>query len=206
MRTIRNVIQILFLSLFFIVIINGNMMLWLGIFIVSLLSAFVFGRFYCGYICPMSTVMQIAGKISKKLNWQSKQVPKLLKSSVLPWIVLVIMILTMILSKKVFHQEVPILIILMVISVLVTLRFEKWVFHNYICPYGVLLSLMGKHAKINTKVDHSLCIGCKKCEAVCPSKAINVTIDNKKASINTSLCHQCQTCSLICPKDAIHYR
>ena len=206
MRNARNVIQVLFLSLFFIIILNGNMILWLGIFVVSLVSAFVFGRFYCGYICPMHTVMGITGKLSKKLNWQSKKVPKVLKTRALPWIVLAIMLITMVLSKMVLHREVPVLIILMILSVLVTLRFEEWVFHNHICPYGALLSITGKHAKFNTEVNQSLCIGCKKCEKVCPSQAIKVNTETKKASTNPTVCHQCQSCILICPEDAIHYR
>lgn len=47
----------LFLSAFLFVLANGRMMLWLGLFGVSLLAALVFGRIYCGYVCPMNTVM-----------------------------------------------------------------------------------------------------------------------------------------------------
>ncbi|PKM70481.1 MAG: hypothetical protein CVU93_01865 [Firmicutes bacterium HGW-Firmicutes-18] len=206
MRIARNIIQILFFGLFIMIVLNGNMVLWLGIFVLSLLAAALFGRFYCGYICPMNLMMGITGKISKKLKWQTKKVPKFLESKALPWIVLAMMVGSMVLSKRVLHRELPILIILMVLSVLVTLRYEEWVFHNRICPYGALLSLTGQRAKFSTKVDHSLCIGCKKCETVCPSQSIAVNKETKKASVDSSTCHQCQKCTAVCPVDAIRYR
>lgn len=181
------------------------MFIWLGLFLVSLFSATIFGRFYCGYICPMNTVMGATGKLSKKLNWRTKSVPKVLQSKYLPWIVLILMVVTMVLSKKVFHQEVPILILLMTVSILVTLRYEEWVFHNHICPYGALLSVTGRGARFSTKVEQDLCIGCKKCETVCPSKAISVDRLTKVAQIDQSTCHQCQACTMVCPKNAIHY-
>ncbi|HBH12450.1 MAG TPA: hypothetical protein DDX29_04915 [Clostridiales bacterium] len=206
MKIARVLIQIIFFGIFLVVIKNDNMVLWLGIFVLSLLGAALFGRFYCGYICPMNLLMGITGKISKKLKWQTEKVPKFLNSKALPWIVLAMMVGSMVLSKRVLHRELPILIILMVLSVLVTLRYDEWVFHNRICPYGALLSLTGKHAKFSTKVDCNLCIGCEKCETVCPSKAIKVDVYIKKASVDSSICHQCQACTEVCHVDAIKYR
>lgn len=205
MKKYRKLIQFAFLLIFFFIISKGNMFIWLGLFLISLIGATIFGRFYCGYICPMNTVMGATGILSKKLNCRTKSVPKVLRSKYLPWIVLLLMIGTMVLSKKVFHQEVPILILLMAVSILVTLRYEEWVFHNHICPYGALLSLTGRWAKFSTKVEPNLCIGCKKCETVCPSKAISVNSETKVAQIDPSTCHQCQACTLVCPKNAILY-
>jgi len=206
MKNIRIMTQIIFLIFFSFVIVNGNMVLWLGIFLLSLLGAAVFGRFYCGYICPMNTVMGVTAKLAKRLNWQTKSVPKVLKSKILPWIVLVLMIATMIVSKRVLQLELPILMILMALSILVTLRYEEYVFHNHVCPYGALLSLTGKGAKFSTKVDISKCIGCKKCEKVCPSMAVIVEDQTKVAKIDSALCHQCQACALVCPTKAIRYK
>jgi len=206
MKRIRILIQIVFFITFLLVIVNGNMVLWLGIFMVSLLGATVFGRFYCGYICPMNTAMGVTGKLAKRLNWQTKSVPKALKSQLLPWIVLILMIATMIASKRVLQLELPILLILMALSIVITLRYEEWVFHNHVCPYGALLSLTGKGARFSTNVDASLCIGCKKCEKVCPSMAVKVDHTSKRAKIDLALCHQCQACTLVCPTKAISYK
>jgi len=206
MKKIRKSVQLAFLVLFLFVIAKGNMFIWLGLFLISLIGARLFGRFYCGYICPMNTVMGVTSKFSKKLNWQTNNVPKFLKTRWLPWLVLLLMVISMILAKKILKQELPILIILMVISVVVTFRYEKWVFHNHFCPYGALLSLTGKRARFSTEVDSSLCIGCKKCESICPSKSIVVDDGNKVAQIDKATCHQCQKCTSICPVNAIHYK
>ena len=58
---------------------------------------------------------------------------------------------------------------------------------------------------VNGKVDKDACVGCKLCEKACPSNAIVVSSEDKKAVINTALCHQCIKCQQVCPKDAIHY-
>lgn len=206
MRRMRTAIQVFFLILFFAVIFNGSMMLWLGLFVISLIGAFVFGRFYCGYVCPMNTLMRGTETLSRKLGWQTKRVPRFLQGGALPWVFLVVMVVTMITSRNLLHKEIPVLLILMGLSVIVTLKYEPWVFHNHLCPYGALLRLTGRHAFRSTRVDPAACIGCKRCVTVCPSKAIDVSSENRKAVIDPSLCHQCQEiCSHVCPKDAIHY-
>jgi len=68
------------------------------------------------------------------------------------------------------------------------------------------------------EVNPDKCIGCGKCEEVCPYKAIeliestkefeDVSIILKKSSINSALCKGCGTCAATCPVGAImvkHY-
>ena len=181
------------------------MFLWLAIFGVSLIAAIFFGRIYCGYACPMNTVMIPIEWISKKLKIQTQETPKWLKKGILPWFALGISVVIMILSKRALHINLPILLVWLAISILVTLRYKPEVFHNYICPFGVLQKLFGRFALLSKTVDEKECIGCKKCEKVCPSLAIAVNGDSKKAVISTKLCHQCTNCTDICPEGAIKY-
>jgi len=51
-------------------------------------------------------------------------------------------------------------------------------------------------------VDQELCIGCGKCEEVCPYGAIEVIDGN--AVIDPNLCHLCMRCVEECPKGAIY--
>ena len=69
MKYIIATVRILFLALFLFLVAKGKMMLWLALFGVSLIAAVIFGRVYCGYVCPMNTVMVPAEWISKKLHW-----------------------------------------------------------------------------------------------------------------------------------------
>ena len=205
MKWIVNVVRVLFLGLFLYLVPTGNMFLWLAIFGVSLIAAIFFGRIYCGYVCPMNTVMIPIEWISKKLKIQTLETPKWLKKGVVPWFALGISVVIMILSKKALHINLPILLIWLAISILVTLRYKPEVFHNYICPFGVIQKLFGRFALLSKKVDENACIGCKKCEKVCPSLAIAVNGDNKKAVITTKLCHQCTNCTDVCLASAINY-
>ena len=199
-------IRYLFLGVFIFVLIKKVPMLWLGLFVLSVLAAIFFGRIFCGWICPMNTLMIITESIRTKLKFKPRTSPKWLKNGWLAWVLLVVSILMMILSKKIFHFEVPILLYLLILSVLVTLIYKPEVFHNQLCPFGALLCLTGRVAFFSRKVNFEKCNGCKLCEKTCPSEAIVVSPLKKKAEINRKFCHQCFNCELICPQKAISYR
>ncbi len=206
MKWIVTIIRVLFLGLFVYLIVTGNMLLWLALFAVSLIAALFFGRVYCGYVCPMHTLMVPTEWLSKKLKLQTNNKPKWLKNGVFAWVFLIVSAAAMLLSQKLLHINLPILPIWLVISMLMTLRYKPEVFHNLICPFGALQKAIGKFAIFTKQVDKTACIGCKKCEKACPSTAIRVDIGDKKAEISSKLCHQCTNCADVCPVSAIHYK
>lgn len=205
MKYITTIIRILFLALFLFLLVNGKVLLWLALFAVSLIAALIFGRVYCGYVCPMNTLMIPVEWLSKKIKLQTSKTPKWLKNGYFAWITLIISIAAMLLSKGFLHANLPILPFWLVMSILITLRYKPAVFHNLICPFGALQRTFGRFARLSEKVDKDVCIGCKLCEKVCPSNAIVVSSKDKKAVISSALCHQCTNCRQVCPKDAIHY-
>ena len=206
MKHLGTIVRILFLALFFVLLLNGKVMLWLVLFVISLFAALLFGRIYCGYACPMNTLMLPVEWISKKFKIQTKSTPKWLKNGYFTWIALVVSIAVMLLSKRLFQINLPILPFWLAVSVIVTLRYKPVVFHNLICPFGALQRTFGRFSRRSKSVDHDACIGCKLCEKACPSHAIKVLEDTIKAVINRTLCHQCTKCQEVCPKSAIHYK
>jgi len=205
-RYITNIIRILFLALFLFLLASGKTMFWLILFGVSLIAALFFGRIYCGYVCPMNTVMIPTEWLSKKLKIQTAKTPKWLKNGYFTWITLVVSIAVMLLSKRLFQVNLPVLPFWLVVSVLVTLRYKPAVFHNLLCPFGALQKVAGRFARLSERVNKTACTGCKQCEKVCPSNAVAVSEQDHKAGVDSSLCLQCANCRRVCPRDAIHYR
>lgn len=205
MKHIGTVIRIIFFALFLVLMQKGKMMLWLGIYGASLLLALIFGRIYCGYVCPMNTLMIPAEWVSKRLKIQTDKTPKWLQSGKIAWVAMFASIALMLFARRVLKQNIPILIIWLLVSVAVTLRYKPSVFHNLLCPFGPLQEIFGKFAIFSERVIPAGCIGCKKCEKVCPTEAILVNSNDKKAYIETSMCLQCTNCAQICPTDTICY-
>src|SRR5690554_6581995 len=205
MKHVINLVRLLFLGVFILLLVSGKNMLWFGIFGLSLLLALGLGRIYCSYACPMNTLMNPTDWLAKKLNIKTNKTPKWLGSGKLGWVFLIASIGLMIFSQRVLQKNIPILLIWIVVSILVTIRYKPAVFHNLICPFGVLQRTFGRFAYVSERVDKDNCIGCKKCEPVCPSTSIVVDELDKKAEIETSLCFQCTNCVQVCPTDCISY-
>lgn len=204
MKTAITAVRILFFGVFIWLVLKGKMMIWLGIFGITLLMAPFYGRLFCGWICPMNTVMIPTEWVSKHFRLQTKEIPQWLKSPMLPWMMLGATITLMIVFKKT-GIDTPILLYMLLLSIAVTLRYKPEVFHNSLCPFGLLQSLGGQYARRSERVNTGLCNGCKRCERVCHSNAVAVLSEIRKAEIAPKLCHQCFNCQLECPKGAIAY-
>lgn len=206
-KSIITLVRILFLVLFTLTIISGKMILWLVLFGVSLPLALIWGRLYCGYACPMNTVMIVSDKIAKKMggNATRRDVPRWLSSRFLPWVLLAISIITLLLGRRVLKTNIPLLPAFVFLSFIITLFYKPEVFHNYICPFGAMQNVFGRFALRSQTVNAASCIGCKKCEEVCPSLAVKVSSDTRRASIYPGDCLQCQNCTQVCPTKAIAF-
>ena len=198
-------VRVLFLGLFIFLILKGKMILWLALYGVSLIVAIFAGRVYCGYVCPMNTLMIPVNWLSNKMKLQSKKIPKFLGNGYFSWISLLVSLVSMVIAKKVFQKNIPVLFIWLAISVLVTFFLKPEVFHKLICPFGPLQKIFGKKAIYSEKVDSESCIACMKCQKVCTAGSIEAGAD-KKAVIDSKLCLQCAECARVCPTDDISYR
>ncbi len=179
----------------------------IGIAVIGLLTmlalSFLFGRFYCGYLCPVGAVQEL-GYLTPvpKLRLGSKIMPYLFR-----WAFFFVFIgAGIILSQSIlalFGIRDFFLLILstgfFVFLVLIGLSFFLYrPFCRFFCPFGALVSVpaMGSRYKIRRT---AACIECKKCEKACPTN--EAKRDDLKAE-----CYLCHRCLDVCPVDgALEY-
>ena len=82
---------------------NGKYVPMVALFGASLIAAIFFGRVYCGYACPMNTVMTPIEWLSTRMHLQTSSTPNWLKKGILPWVALGISVIVIILSKRILH-------------------------------------------------------------------------------------------------------
>ncbi len=81
-RVWRALSQAFFAVLFFVLVASGRIQLWMGIFLLSVVLAAFFGRFYCGWICPVNTLMNLVTRVKRRLRIKDLAVPESVKKPV----------------------------------------------------------------------------------------------------------------------------
>jgi len=70
------------------------------------------------------------------------------------------------------------------------------------CPIGTMLGCLHSQTLMHIAIDPDKCIGCMKCEVVCPSRCIKV----EQRFVDNSRCVRCFDCIDVCPNSAIRYQ
>jgi len=74
--------QAVFVVVFFVLTAAGKIQLWMGVFFLSVILTVLFGQFYCGWICPINTLMNLVTRIKRGLHIKSLSVPGFVKKLV----------------------------------------------------------------------------------------------------------------------------
>ena len=83
------------------------------------------------------------------------------------------------------------------LAILLGAVFISRCFCRYLCPLGAVYALFNRFALYQMHVDHARCIGCGKCDPVCP-----MALDVRK-EITGGECIRCGRCKAVCPAKAI---
>lgn len=191
----------------------------LVIFLVILLTAWIFRRSLCSWICPLGTLSEYLGKLGKKVMGRNFNIPK--------WLDFIFLALKYVLFFYIIKQflllpseyavqfmQLPYYTIsdvkmfelflnlsikgFAIIGVLMALSFLfKNFWCRYLCPYGALTGLLGIVSPIILKKNNETCISCGLCNKACPSK---VNVQDKKHVVLTTECTGCTSCVSVCPK------
>ena len=178
----------------------------------------VFGRFFCGWICPATLLYELntglAALLRKAgLNTGNKRFDRRLKYAVL----LLGVIISAITGSVVFAAFYPPVLIgreiyyaialtgfgAGAVFFLLTLLFDLLVarrgFCRYVCPGGALYSLIGRFRLLRIRRIVESCNDCAKCNAVC-----EFGLDPLHDHFGQE-CNNCTACIAICPTDAMTF-
>lgn len=190
------------------------------ILVMILITAFVFKKGFCSWVCPVGFISELVGDIADKL-WGRRLVPprwldyplRSLKYIILGffiWAVILAMtpesarafiysdynIVTDILMLR-FFTDITMLS-LGIITALFLLSFVIRAFWcRYLCPYGALLGLIGLVSPTRIRRDANSCIDCSSCATACPSF---IKVD-KITEVVSDECTGCMACVDACPVD-----
>jgi len=170
------------------------------------LAALVLGRVFCGWICPMNTVFELAARLkASKVRGGG--------NGWMPYGVLILfLLLAFITGLPLFTMISPIGILsraiafgagleLIFIAALIALEwfYDRKAWCRNICPAGALYGLLGKWRMLTVAVDHSNCRACRKCYDAC---TMRVTVGGS-AWLDRLTCTNCGDCVAACPEKAV---
>lgn len=195
--------QIISLALFVFLVLSGKAQVWVGVFVASVVAAPILGRAYCGWICPIHTGMRGVTRLKRKLRIRSARIPAWL-TRLWPRIAFLGLFMAAFIFTIISGKKLPVLPILFALGIVLTLFFPEELWHRYLCPYGLILSLPARKSKHAMAVRAELCNQCGMCARVCPAKAVERQENHHE--ITPKDCLVCMECSRACRQKAIRYR
>jgi len=179
---------------------------YLILFLIPLISTAIFGRFYCGFVCPFGALSELfhIKKIRISVNKRWDRLLKYLK-----YIILIILVLRIFLGSEVVTDITPFKALftfggswlnwsLTGLFIVLSIFFYR-PFCKYFCPYGALMALISRFSLFKIKSDES-CVNCTLCVKICPMNAMEEDIHTN------SECILCGECCQNCPKDSLIVR
>lgn len=200
-KNMRNVIRGLFLVIFLTLWLTGRAETWGQVLFLGLLVIPLWGRLYCGYLCPISTTIDILGtvKAPKKLSKESKE---FFFNNMVRTVIFLVSIGLLITTIKT-QFPIPFFVILIPIGVVFTYLFSEAAWHRN-CFIGTMYSWLGWLSRKGYTLKDS-CSGCGKCEKACPAGCLEIDNSGKESDINNKHCLVCGKCEQVCTKNNIFY-
>ncbi|MBN1315926.1 MAG: 4Fe-4S binding protein, partial [Anaerolineales bacterium] len=187
--------------------------------ILLVIATIFLGRFWCGWICPLGSVLDLYGSIRRKnIPEGMRKVKYLLLAIIIVGALLGNLSLLFLDPITIFVRSLsgvffpalanaikppaegelglviqPVLITLFVLVLLLNIISKRF-WCRYLCPLGALLGLISKISWLKRRVGEG-CAKCGHCVPVCPMDAI----DDELYSSDSGECIQCLNCEEKCP-------
>jgi len=185
---------------------------------VPVVLTLIFGRFFCGWICPATLIYELNSNLAvwlhhigvPQMKWQ-------LDSRLKYWLLLVALMISAAMGSVVVALIYPPAIIgrelyvaialggfgsatlLFIITILFDIMVERRGFCRYLCPGGALYALLGRYRLFRIQRQVEQCNDCNKCDAIC-----EFGLDPMRDDFGQE-CNNCTACIAICPTDALGF-
>ena len=186
--------------------------------LIPIIFTVIFGRFFCGWICPATFLYELNTNLGAWLHKSGFPIGQQRFDRRLKYLVLIIglvfsaftgsVLVAAIYPPAIIGREIYYAIALSGFGVgavffILTLLFDLLVarrgFCRYLCPGGALYSLLGRYRLFRIKREVTTCNDCKKCTAICEFE-----LDPMRDGFGQE-CNNCTACIAICPTDALTF-
>jgi polyferredoxin len=150
------------------------------LFIVIVVSVFLFGRGFCGWVCPFGSVIEWLGRLGRKASFDVKNIPpavdRLLRS--VKYLILASIVFgTYSTGRMVFAEydpypalfhfgvwtEISSAAIVILALTLISSIFVERGWCRYACPLGAITAIFTKFSILRVAANSSTCVGCRTC-------------------------------------------
>jgi ferredoxin len=177
-------------------------------------TAVVFRRAFCGRICPLGFLQELAGTVGRKVIGRRLTLPRALDrpARLLKYVVLAaILWLTWSAAELVIRPYDPwvaynhltsadlfaefgVGVAVLAIALAGSVVYDRF-FCKYACPMGAFLGLISRFSLFKVRRDAETCIDCKLCDRACP---VGVAVSTAQ-TVTDPECIDCGECVTACP-------
>jgi ferredoxin-type protein NapH len=174
------------------------------------------GRVFCGWVCPMNLVTDLAGWLRTKLKLNDLfRLPRTTRY----WILGMALLLSALMGAAAFEWVSPISMLhreiiygagLGLTAALGIFIFDLLILKHgwcgHLCPLGAFYSLLGKWALLRVRFDDCTCTHCGECARVCPEpQVLNLKQAAEHGMVSAGACSNCARCIPICPERSLDF-
>ncbi|HJV45127.1 MAG TPA: 4Fe-4S binding protein [Bacillota bacterium] len=199
--------------------------------LIIMVSAFFFGPFFCGFLCPAGALPEYLSRLVPerfKINWTKSVSSTGIRYGMLAGYVFSPLLAgTVVCSfcnygifQKILNGAITGTFIALGSTIILT--FFIWFFLfgifakggrgycNFVCPTGAMQNLIhsiGSKLKFTYKLryDKSKCVSCLSCVKTCPMQSVTSAGNGNGVLLNPNNCLTCRQCVATCPTSALTF-
>ena len=173
------------------------------------------GRSFCGWICPVNLLTEVADPLRNRLTGEGKTWSPAVKYAALA----VTLVLTAVTGAPLFETLSPIGVISRAVAfaswsglallggiLLLELSGARRAWCRSLCPLGGFYALLGRYSPLKIRFIEEKCTHCGACERACfVEEVLQPPLQDGALLVSSGECSRCARCIDACPTDALRF-